>query len=104
MGIWATTMRLRHIETLRGNGTVVSNAGERVTVRYELEIYQEEAKASAPTEPRTPILGLREIVGVVLPVSFFHEHELLLEFEDGRKLTFRYLNRRGSIALSQWIG
>ena len=97
-------MRRRHLGTLRGDGTVTSNGGEKARVHYDLEDYQEESEASPPGSPGEAILGLREIRGVVSPVRFFGEYELLLELEDGRRLEFHYTNSRGSIAMSRWIG
>ena len=32
---------MRHLETMKGRGTITSNTGEQVAVRYELHVYQD---------------------------------------------------------------
>ena len=45
---------MRHLETMKGRGTMTSNAGERVAVQYELHVYQNEIDALATLGPRFP--------------------------------------------------
>lgn len=95
---------MRHVERVNGRGTVTSNSGERVAVRYDLNVYQDEIHAGTLAKPGATIPGLNEITGVIQPVRFFGENGLLLEMEDGRKLKFFFTDSTGSIALNSWIG
>jgi len=95
---------MRHLETMKGRGTMTSNAGEKVAVRYELHAYQNEIDAGSLNNPGATIPGMKRITGTVQPVSFFGENGLTLEMEDGRKLKFFFTDTAGSIALNSWIG
>jgi hypothetical protein len=88
---------------MNGRGTVTSRSGETVAVRYDVHVYQQ-IRAGTQENPHGTIPGLKKINGVVQPVRFLGENSLLLEMEDGRKLTFAFTNNRGSIALNSWIG
>lgn len=95
---------MRHVETIKGHGTMTSNAGEQLEVRYELHVYQDEIPAGTLDNPGGTIPGLKEIRGTIQPVRFFGENGLTLEMEDGRKLKFFFTDMHGSIALNSWIG
>ena len=95
---------MRHIETMKGRGTMTSNSGEQVAVRYELHAYQDEVHAGTLANPGATIPRMREIRGTVQPVRFFGENGLTLEMQDGRKLRFFFTDTHGSIALNSWIG
>ena len=95
---------MRHLETMKGRGTMTSNAGERVAVQYELKVYQNEIDAGSLNNPGATIPGMKRITGTVQPVRFFGENGLTLEMQDGRKLKFFFTDSHGSIALNSWIG
>jgi hypothetical protein len=94
---------MQHIETMTGNGTVTSDTGERVAVKYDINVYQDEIPAGNMLNPHATVPGMKEFHGNVWPVCFFGK-TVLLEMQDGRKMRFFFTNVRGSIALSQWIG
>jgi hypothetical protein len=96
--------RMKHIETLRGIGTVTSNAGQQVPVNYELHVYQQEIPAGTMDNPHATVPGLKEIRGRIEPVCFFGENGLALQMQDKRKILFFFTDMRGSIALNRWIG
>ena len=96
--------RMKHIETLKGIGTVTSSQGQPEPVNYELHIYQQEVPAATLDDPHATIPGLKEIRGRIDPVCFFGENGLTLEMQDGRKLQFFFTSSEGSIALNRWIG
>jgi hypothetical protein len=95
---------MRHIDTMKGKGTVTSNNGKKVAVQYELSVYQDEIPAGNLLDPHATIPGLKTVRGSVSPVCFFGENGLLLEMQDGRKLKFFFSDSQGSIALNHWIG
>jgi hypothetical protein len=99
-----TTVLMRHIETMKGKGTVTGNSGQQVPVTYELHVYQSQVPAGTLDDPRATVPGLKEIRGRIEPVSFYGQERLLLEMQDGRKLRFFFTDMRGSIALNEWIG
>jgi hypothetical protein len=93
---------MRQLETVKGQGTVTSNGGTVQSVKYELSVWQREIAAGTP---HATIPGLQEITGRVLPVCFFTERDLILQIQDGRKLTFSFTDRTGTIASSSgWAG
>ena len=47
---------MRHVETMKGHGTMTSNAGEQVAVRYELHVYQDEIHAGTLDDPGATLL------------------------------------------------
>jgi hypothetical protein len=93
---------MRHLETLKGQGTVVSSSGERVAVRYTLQVYQSEIDASSLTTTGT-IPGLKTIEGTIQPVCFFGENGLTLELADGRTAKFLFMDGQGSVHVN-WLG
>jgi len=95
---------MRHLETMKGHGTMTSNAGEQVAARYDLHVYQDEIHAGTLDNPGATIPGMKEIRGTVQPVRFFGENGLTLEMQDGRKLKFFFTDTHGNIALNSWIG
>jgi hypothetical protein len=95
---------VQHIENMNGRGTVTSNIGEEIAVRYDLHVYQDEIHPGTLANPGATLPGLKEITGVIQPVRFFGENGLLLEMADGRRLKFFFTDSRGSIALNSWIG
>jgi hypothetical protein len=95
---------MRHVETMKGSGTVTPSSGEAVAVRYELHVYQKEIPAGTLANPHATIPGMKEIQGRIQPVCFFGEDGLLLQMQDGRKLKFFFTDSSGAIALNQWIG
>ena len=70
---------MQHIETMKGQGTTTSNSGEKVPVRYELHVYQEQIPAGSLQDPHATVPGVKEIRGTGLPVRFFGEKGLLPE-------------------------
>jgi hypothetical protein len=54
---------MRHLETIKGQGTMTSNAGEQVAVRYELHVYQDEIHAGTQDNPGGTIPGMKNIRG-----------------------------------------
>ena len=94
---------MRILERLNGKGVVVSSSGERKTVRYDLDILQNEIPAGTLTDPSGTILGLPHIQGRVNPVCFFGDNELTLEMSDSRKMKFFFQNEHGSIAFRAWV-
>ncbi|MDO8682603.1 MAG: hypothetical protein Q7N50_03885 [Armatimonadota bacterium] len=94
---------MRHIETMKGNGTVTTDDGQEVVVCYKLDVYQREMQSSALKDSYTsPVLGLKHCEGTIEPVCFFGQ-TLTLEMEDGRKLRFFFKDTSGTIALIEWI-
>jgi len=89
---------MRHLETIRGRGTMTSNSGEKVPVTYDLSVDQEQIRAGSLNDPTATIPGLKRVSGTVLPVRFFGENGLQLEMEDRRKLRFFFTDMHGSIA------
>ena len=83
---------MKHVETMRGKGTVTAKGGETAAVRYELNVYQEEIPCGAHDHPFATIPGLKTIQGIVEPVCFFGEDGLLLTMQDGRKQKFFFTN------------
>ncbi len=94
---------MRCIETMKGDGTVTADDGEQFSVKYELNVYQDEIPAGNMDDPRATIPGLKDIRGWVEPVRLF-DQTLTLEMQDGRKLKFFFTDSHGNIALRQWIG
>ena len=88
---------MEHVETMRGNGTVTANSGQTTAVRYELRVYQEEIPCRTHDDPHATIPGLKTIQGVVEPVCFFGENDLLLTMQDGRKQKFFFTDEKGSV-------
>lgn len=95
---------MRHLETMKGRGTVTANNGDQFGAQYELRVYQDEIDAGSLNNPGATIPGMKTIQGVVQPVRFFGENGLTLEMQDGRKLKFLFTDTHGSIALNSWIG
>jgi hypothetical protein len=93
---------MRHLETTKGQGTVVSNSGGRVAVRYNLRVYQEEINVSSLTTTGT-IPGLKTIQGTIEPVRFFGENGLTLELADGRTAKFIFTDSQGRVHVN-WLG
>jgi len=89
---------MKHIETTKGSGAVVSKKGERVAVEYELHIYEQEIPVGNAKVP-----GLGQCEGWISPVCFFGENGLLLDMEDRRKFEFSFTNNKGLITFSHWI-
>jgi hypothetical protein len=87
-----------------GRGTVTSSRGEQKPVQYDLHAYQEEISAGTLENPNATISGAQDIRGRVDPVCFFGDRDLTLEMKDGRKMTFLFTDKRGTIALGAWIG
>lgn len=79
---------MRLIDTIRGNGFIVSETQGRNPVQYELEIWQKEVR----NDPFPPIPGMEQIRGSVYPAHAFVGEEITLELQDGRKLRFFYTN------------
>jgi len=88
---------MKHVETMRGNGTVTAKSGQTTAVRYELRVYQEEIPCGTLDNPHATIPGLKTIQGVVEPVCFLGENDLLLTMQDGRKLKFFFTDQKGSV-------
>ena len=88
---------MKNVETMRGNGTVTANSGQTTAVRYELRVYQEEIPCGTLDDPHATIPGLNTIQGLVEPVCFFGENDLLLTLQDGRKQKFFFTDSEGSV-------
>lgn len=95
---------MRVIEQMSGSGTATSSSGEQKTVRYSLQVLQQEIPCGTLDNPNATIPGIKEIRGRVDPVCFFGDGDVLLEMQDGRKMKFFFTNGNGSIALRSWIG
>lgn len=93
---------MRHLETINGQGTVVSKSAGRVAVRYALHVYQDEINAGGLTTTGT-IPGLKTIEGTIQPVCFFGENGLTLELADGRTAKFLFMDSQGSVHVN-WLG
>ena len=83
-------------QTMKGRGTVISPSGEQVAVQYEVTIHQH-AIEGVPSLP--------SYTGTVKPVCFQDDHNLTLKMEDGRTLTFFFLDLiSGSINVNWFAG
>ncbi len=91
---------MRHVETMRGDGTVTSSDGEQMPVHYDIEVFQKEI----PVGGGETIPGMKSIHGRVSPVCFFGDGNLMLKMEDGKKMTFFFTDTNGSIAFRGWTG
>ena len=85
---------MKVLEKMRGKGVLTDERGEKQKVSYDLRQIQDEI-AVGPGEP--PLLGLKSVVGTVLPVVAMWGTNVL-EMSDGRKLKFFYRHSNGSIA------
>jgi hypothetical protein len=61
---------MSHIETMKGSGTVSSNKGEQIAVRYELHVYQEEIDARTLLGGPARIPGMKTVQGVIQRCAF----------------------------------
>jgi hypothetical protein len=86
---------MRHLKTMKGRGTMTSRSGERVAVRYELHVYQDEIDAGLGNGATVP--GMTAIRGKIHPVRCFGENGVLLEMQDGCKLRFFFADTQGSV-------
>ena len=87
---------MRHIETLSGEGTVTASDAQTVSVRYRLDIFEDEIPDTTRTASGT-LLGLKKIEGKVLPLCFFGRAGLILKMPDGRTLRFYFADADGKI-------
>lgn len=94
---------MRHLETLKGQGAVVSKSGERNPVQYDIRVYQEQISAATLTNPGATIPGLKTIQGTIRPVCFWGENPLTLELMDGRTAKFLFKDNQGSVHVN-WLG
>jgi hypothetical protein len=93
---------MRHVETLRGNGTVTHPNGQSGSVRYRVDVYQAEIPVRTQMGSGT-IPGMKKITGSVEPVHFFGRDNLVLKMQDGRTLGFFYSDSSGNITGSGGI-
>jgi hypothetical protein len=94
---------MRCMESMEGRGIVTADDGQKVSVEYELNVYQEGIPAGSMADPHATIPRFKDIRGRIKPVCYFGQ-VLRLEMEDGRKLRFSFKDTDGNIALSSWIG
>ena len=73
---------VKHTETLRGKGFVISKSG-RTPVEYELRVFQDQINAGNFQNPGATIPGLKTIQGWVRPVVGFGESQNSLFFGTG---------------------
>jgi hypothetical protein len=93
---------MRHLETLRGRGTVGVQNGKK-TVEYELRVHQQEIHAGTLENPSATIPGMKSIEGWVRPFVGSLGTMLTLEMSDGRSVNFFFRNTEGSVVASGGI-
>lgn len=84
---------MRVLERMRGRGVLTDEIGEKQKVTYDLQQVQDEI---AVGRGESPLLGLKSVVGIVLPVIAMGGCNAL-EMSDGRKFKFFYRHSDGSI-------
>jgi hypothetical protein len=89
---------LRHVETLKGNGTVTTKGGDQQAVRYVLQVYEAVIPTGKMTGSAT-LPGFKDIRGRVEPLCFFNDRDLTLTLKDGRKVRFWFIDGDGNISL-----
>jgi len=93
------------LEHLQGSGVVTAENGDRMTVKYDLQITRDEPEAGRP-----PAVGFKHLGGQIWSEhdSYFvlsHARTIMtLQMEDGRKLKFFHRDLAGNIGLREWIG
>jgi hypothetical protein len=90
---------MRHIENMRGSGTVAAPNGESQSVSYNLDAYQNEI----PVGSHETIPGMKQITGRINPVCFFGQNGVVLQMQDGRKMKFFFKDMTGAIGFSGWV-
>jgi hypothetical protein len=94
---------MKHLEKIKGKGTVTSQSGETFPATYDIDVYQNEIPAGHLLDGSATIPGLKRYEGTVLPVRALGETQTL-EMQDGRRMVFFFKDGNGAIALRQWIG
>src|SRR5262245_59994327 len=86
-----------HFEIWVGEGSVLSNTGQREPVRHVVHTYQMESQVGTREDPHEAIPGALVIQGGIHPVCFMGQAGLILEMQDGRRFRFDYTDMHGSI-------
>jgi hypothetical protein len=82
---------MQHVQTLTGTGIVTPADGKTVSVRYILNILQDEISVETGTIP-----GLKSIRGSVKPFCGALLENLTLRMEDRKTVDFFFTDRNGS--------
>jgi hypothetical protein len=85
---------MRHIEPLSGEGTVTAPNEQTVSVRYRVDILEDEVPVRT-LNGTTP--GKKSIQGRIEPLCFFGRAGLILRMADGRTLRFYFADADGNI-------
>jgi hypothetical protein len=83
---------MEHVQW-NGSGVVVSTSGQRKSVQFQLDQYQEEVSDGFGGM----IPGMKTLLGTIDPPCFVGQRGLVLEMDEGRTVRFFYTDGRGSI-------
>jgi hypothetical protein len=59
---------MRHVETMKGRGAIISSSGEHAPVRYELQVYQSEVPAGSMSDPWAKFQAYRSVTAPCSPL------------------------------------
>jgi hypothetical protein len=92
---------MKHLQKMKGKGTITSASGEKVPAAYDIDCSQGEVPTGflQDTDPNSTTTGTKTYEGVVRPFCFTLGETLMLEMQDGLKLTFRFRNTDGAITV-----
>jgi len=82
------------IENIKGKDIATAPDGTSQEVTYDFDVYEEMIPAA--NQAMIPS-GLKEIRGRISPACFFNVRGVILQMEDGRKMSLVVTDTRGSL-------